>query len=106
MGPAPKWCSFLDNLTEELEANPMSNGKFYTFLFILNQHFFVYFLLNKLTFLNYFIFTLQCLLSLRRLQIRNQTGTRDTGPGQPDWYECAARLHARLLHGHTTIQEG
>jgi len=27
MGPAPKWCSFLDNLTEELEANPNSNGK-------------------------------------------------------------------------------
>lgn len=24
MGPAPKWCSFLDNLTEELEANPSS----------------------------------------------------------------------------------
>jgi ribosome biogenesis protein ENP2 len=22
MGPAPKWCSFLENLTEELEANP------------------------------------------------------------------------------------
>lgn len=27
MGPAPKWCSFLDNLTEELEANPNTNGK-------------------------------------------------------------------------------
>jgi len=26
MGPAPKWCSFLDNLTEELEANPTSTG--------------------------------------------------------------------------------
>jgi len=25
MGPAPKWCSFLDNLTEELEANPASS---------------------------------------------------------------------------------
>ena len=24
MGPAPKWCSFLDNLTEELESNPTS----------------------------------------------------------------------------------
>ena len=24
MGPAPKWCSFLDNLTEELESNPQS----------------------------------------------------------------------------------
>ncbi|KAM4694412.1 nucleolar protein 10 [Discoglossus pictus] len=24
MGPAPKWCSFLDNLTEELEENPES----------------------------------------------------------------------------------
>ncbi|KAJ7342224.1 hypothetical protein JRQ81_009686, partial [Phrynocephalus forsythii] len=22
LGPAPKWCSFLDNLTEELEENP------------------------------------------------------------------------------------
>ncbi len=22
IGPAPKWCSFLDNLTEELEENP------------------------------------------------------------------------------------
>ena len=27
MGPAPKWCSFLDNLTEELETNSSSNGK-------------------------------------------------------------------------------
>lgn len=27
MGPAPKWCSFLDNLTEELESNPTSTGK-------------------------------------------------------------------------------
>ncbi len=26
MGPAPKWCSFLDNLTEELESNPSSTG--------------------------------------------------------------------------------
>jgi ribosome biogenesis protein ENP2 len=25
IGPAPKWCSFLDNLTEELESNPTSN---------------------------------------------------------------------------------
>lgn len=24
IGPAPKWCSFLDNLTEELESNPTS----------------------------------------------------------------------------------
>lgn len=24
LGPAPKWCSFLDNLTEELEENPES----------------------------------------------------------------------------------
>ncbi|XP_071837260.1 nucleolar protein 10-like isoform X2 [Apostichopus japonicus] len=24
LGPAPKWCSFLDNLTEELEENPQS----------------------------------------------------------------------------------
>lgn len=24
LGPAPKWCSFLDNLTEELESNPTS----------------------------------------------------------------------------------
>lgn len=22
LGPAPKWCSFLDSLTEELEENP------------------------------------------------------------------------------------
>ena len=22
LGPAPRWCSFLDNLTEELEENP------------------------------------------------------------------------------------
>jgi hypothetical protein len=34
MGPAPKWCSFLDNLTEELEANPNSNGKFESILSI------------------------------------------------------------------------
>ena len=27
MGPAPKWCSFLDNLTEELESNPASTGE-------------------------------------------------------------------------------
>ncbi|KAF9578084.1 hypothetical protein BGW38_006321, partial [Lunasporangiospora selenospora] len=25
LGPAPKWCSFLDNLTEELEENPVQN---------------------------------------------------------------------------------
>lgn len=25
LGPAPKWCSFLDNLTEELEENPNKN---------------------------------------------------------------------------------
>ncbi|CAJ0848375.1 6327_t:CDS:2, partial [Entrophospora sp. SA101] len=25
LGPAPKWCSFLDNLTEELEENPQQN---------------------------------------------------------------------------------
>ena len=31
MGPAPKWCSFLDNLTEELEANPTSTGKAVTY---------------------------------------------------------------------------
>lgn len=24
LGPAPRWCSFLDNLTEELEENPES----------------------------------------------------------------------------------
>jgi hypothetical protein len=29
MGPAPKWCSFLDNLTEELETNSSNNGKLY-----------------------------------------------------------------------------
>ena len=28
MGPAPKWCSFLENLTEELEANPNTTGNF------------------------------------------------------------------------------
>ena len=22
LGPAPRWCSFLDNITEELEENP------------------------------------------------------------------------------------
>ncbi|CAG8476438.1 8421_t:CDS:10 [Diversispora eburnea] len=25
LGPAPKWCSFLDNLTEEMEENPQQN---------------------------------------------------------------------------------
>ncbi|KAG9295815.1 hypothetical protein G9A89_009044 [Geosiphon pyriformis] len=25
LGPAPRWCSFLDNLTEELEENPQQN---------------------------------------------------------------------------------
>ncbi|KAL1918913.1 uncharacterized protein VTP21DRAFT_2294 [Calcarisporiella thermophila] len=25
LGPAPKWCSFLDNLTEEMEENPQTN---------------------------------------------------------------------------------
>lgn len=25
LGPAPKWASFLDNLTEEMEENPSSN---------------------------------------------------------------------------------
>jgi ribosome biogenesis protein ENP2 len=34
LGPAPKWCSFLDNITEELEENPMpviyDNYKFLT----------------------------------------------------------------------------
>jgi ribosome biogenesis protein ENP2 len=34
LGPAPKWCSFLDNLTEELEENPQptvyDNYKFVT----------------------------------------------------------------------------
>jgi len=25
LGPAPRWCSFLDNLTEELEENPVQN---------------------------------------------------------------------------------
>jgi len=25
LGPAPRWCSFLDNLTEELEENPIQN---------------------------------------------------------------------------------
>lgn len=24
LGPAPKWCPFLDNMTEELEENPHS----------------------------------------------------------------------------------
>ena len=32
MGPAPKWCSFLDNLTEELEANPTSTGALHSIL--------------------------------------------------------------------------
>ncbi len=36
MGPAPKWCSFLDNLTEELESNPTSTGKFYYLKLSLN----------------------------------------------------------------------
>ena len=35
MGPAPKWCSFLDNLTEELESNPTSTGRKATFFFLL-----------------------------------------------------------------------
>jgi len=26
LGAAPKWCSFLDNLTEELEENPPPSG--------------------------------------------------------------------------------
>jgi len=26
LGPAPKWCSFLDSLTEELEENPTPTG--------------------------------------------------------------------------------
>jgi ribosome biogenesis protein ENP2 len=25
LGPAPKWCPFLDNLTEEMEENPKEN---------------------------------------------------------------------------------
>lgn len=25
LGPAPKWCSFLDHLTEELEENPQAS---------------------------------------------------------------------------------
>ena len=27
LGTAPKWCSFLDNLTEELEENTAAMGK-------------------------------------------------------------------------------
>ena len=26
LGPAPRWCSFLDSLTEELEENPVPTG--------------------------------------------------------------------------------
>ncbi len=27
LGAAPKWCAFLDSLTEELEENPLPTGE-------------------------------------------------------------------------------
>ncbi len=33
LGAAPKWCAFLDSLTEELEENPLPTGEWYIFSF-------------------------------------------------------------------------
>jgi ribosome biogenesis protein ENP2 len=34
LGPAPKWCSFLDNLTEELEENPSGHNAYDDYKFV------------------------------------------------------------------------
>jgi len=34
LGPAPKWSSFLDSLTEELEENPIPTGKLQQLLYV------------------------------------------------------------------------
>ena len=44
--------------------------------------------------------------SVRRLQIRDERGARNTRLGQFDRYKRSSGLHARLLHRHTTVQEG
>lgn len=92
MGPAPKWCSFLDNLTEELESNPTSTGRN----------------LKKILFKIKYIFykiNFQNLSSLRRLQICNKTGIRNFRISKLNWYKRTQSLYARLLYGYSFVQE-
>ena len=73
MGPGPKWCSFLDNLTEELEANPTSTGALHSIL--CRPFYFLFFLTLALDLVVYDDYKFVTKQELDSLGLSNLVGT-------------------------------
>jgi hypothetical protein len=84
LGHAPKWCSFLDNLTVR-DPHP----RYLKIVSMLTVAFKNIGGTRRRKESN----------SLSRLQVRYTRGSRTTRRYKLDWYSLSARFYARLLHG-------
>ncbi len=101
LGPAPDWCSFLDNLTvwslriyHKMQQKSIDAQNSDVLQLLINVP------------LTGGVRRGWPITYIRWLQIYDCWGSESTGCDQPHRYQLPARLYARFLHRFTTVQQG